>query len=87
MNEFDDSTPLHSMPLKPWQYWACEQPERPPTSHVTIFEERCRACVIALQAAFENDVFGHVRVLDPMSGEPTGDVRYDDAEFRIKHGL
>lgn len=86
MTEFDDSTPLHSMPLKSWQYWACDQPERPPVSHVTVFEERCPACVIALRAAFANNAFGHVRVLDPTSGEFTGEVRYDDDDFRAKHG-
>lgn len=43
--------PLHDRIWNPY-YWACEQPERPYDDY-TRYDFRCRACLIAAEAAVQ----------------------------------
>jgi hypothetical protein len=63
-------TTLHDHPLYTGQWWACDHPERPHVDYVTIYDERCRACLIAMRAAIETGTFGPYVI-----SVPDGEVR------------
>lgn len=39
-----EENPLHSLPLTPGSFWACEHPERPLDPVFTCWDWRCYAC-------------------------------------------
>lgn len=41
----------HSGAADPGEWWACQQPERPAESDWTMFDLRCRPCVLAAHVA------------------------------------
>lgn len=73
----------HSMQLSGDQYYACTRPEQPPIHGVTIFDERCPRCLIAMEAAFANGIFDYVRILSD-DGDPTDEIFYSVAELRAR---
>jgi hypothetical protein len=77
-------SPDHAMPLREGQWWSCEHPERRHVDGVTVYDHRCRPCLLAMRAAIESGAFGpDVRYLDPESGQlldsmPASDWLYDE---------
>lgn len=64
--------PLHGKPLADGEWWACSYPERPPVPRVTMFDQRCRACLLSAKAAVDTGVF--MRLFDAETNEPQPSV-------------
>lgn len=75
---------LHAMPLTPHRWWACHQPERPAEAGLTIFDDDCRRCALALHAAVELGIFTSLHRIDDVTGEYTGEV--EDAREALLRG-
>lgn len=69
--------------LPPGDYWACEQPERPPSDHVH-YDADCRSCLTALGAAAAQDPAKKITA-DGCPGAISREAAYE--QYRAQHDL
>lgn len=63
------SRDLHALKLRPDQWWACHEPERPVVPRVTMFDERCERCLLGAEAAVRLGRISYLLSHDPETGE------------------
>jgi hypothetical protein len=56
-------------------WWACDHPERRHVDYETVYDHRCRACLIAMRAGIETGACGPY-IIDVINGRPTNALQW-----------